>query len=150
MGLSDLLMKSTSVPARTELSRHTREMRSPRTYEELRRALDDAAETSFVEYKRQLPERNKNHDIAIDVTAMSVDGGVIVYGVEEDQATRKFSLAPIDLAGVPERIANVVRDRAGGDVIFHVHTIDDPEPANAGKGYVVVDVPASPPRTSRG
>lgn len=116
----------------------------PRTFDELQSALVDAAETTYIDYKRQLPERKSNHEIAIDVTAMSVEGGVLVYGVEENKATRTFTLCPIDLVGVEERIANVVRDRAGGSVPFSVHTIEDPNPENTGKGYAIVVVSESP------
>ena len=126
------------------LERQNGAMWIPRSAQELLDSLPDARETTYMEYKRELPARSKNYDIAIDITALSVDGGVLIYGVEEDKGTQTFTPYPIELAGQAERIDSVVRSYAGGELGFSVTTLPDADPANAGRGYIVVHVPESP------
>ena len=116
----------------------------PSSAQELLDSLPDAEETTYMEYKRELPIRSKNYDIAIDVTALAVDGGVLIYGVEEDKDTQTFTPYPIELVGQAERIDSVVRSYAGAELRFSVTTLPDPNPANDGRGYIVVHVPESP------
>lgn len=62
-------------------------------------------ENTRLEFKRQVPESGKNDHLAKDVAAMAnSDGGVIVYGIEEDEAGRAKALAPINLKGAAERV----------------------------------------------
>jgi hypothetical protein len=80
--------------------------------------------------------------LAKDVASLTGDGGVIVYGVREDKATQQFSLAPIDLSGVRERVASIVGSRVEGSPFIETFTIDDG--TGSGKGFLVVHVPESP------
>lgn len=116
----------------------------PRSAQELLDSLPHARETTYMEYKRELPARSKNQDIAIDVAALSADGGVLIYGVEEDKATQTFKPYPIELAGQSERIDSVVKSYVGGELRFSISTLSDPDPANVGRGYIVVHIPESP------
>jgi hypothetical protein len=116
----------------------------PRTAAELLAALDNVRETTFLDFKAILPPSDKNFTIAIDVAAMSVDGGVVIYGISEKKETGTFPPNPIELAGQCERIDSVVKSNVGGDLRFEVFPLPDPDPKNDGKGYIVVHVPASP------
>jgi predicted HTH transcriptional regulator len=99
-------------------------------------------EAAAFDVKAQLPMSTASKDIAVDVAAMATEGGVIIYGVREDKARGIFDATPIELAGVTERISEVVTANVRERIDFDVHTMpldDDPS-----KGYVVVDVPACP------
>jgi hypothetical protein len=73
---------------------------------------------------------------------MTVDGGVIIYGVGEDKARVNFFEHPIDLQGVNDRISNTVVSNVQERPAFDVRILQlDNDPA---KGFVLVDVPASP------
>lgn len=89
---------------------------------------------------KALPGKTK--DIAKDIAAMAVDGGVIVYGVAEDENKRPTRLAPFPLAGAAERIDQIARSSISEPITCQIHTLpskDDPS-----SGYLVVVVPVSP------
>jgi hypothetical protein len=112
----------------------------PRTPAELTAGLVDVQETSWLEFKREFPSSGDNADIATDIGAMSTDGGVIIYGVAEDKATRIFSPAPIILKGCSERLSQVVASRIAGSPSFECFELG----LGDGTGYLVVAVPLSP------
>jgi hypothetical protein len=112
---------------------------SPQTKAELIAALPHVSESAELEFKEALPAPGKNEDIAVDIAAMTTDGGAIVYGVAEDKAQGTFSPSPITLAGAVERITNVVRASVAGSPPFDAFVLD---PGDT-DGYVVVSVPAS-------
>jgi hypothetical protein len=112
----------------------------PKTREELEANLPSTSETPVLEFKEQLPAQGKSHDIAVDVAAMSTDGGVIIYGVREDKALQTFSPAPIALQGQKERVGQVVQTRLGGSVSLSITELS----LGDGTGYLVVAVPPSP------
>lgn len=58
-------------------------MSIPGSAEEIERvvAAGPLPETEIFDAKAALPEAKKNADVAVDVTAMSIDGGVLLYGV---------------------------------------------------------------------
>lgn len=117
----------------------------PKTADELVQALADGTlphESAYYEYKQQLPHSSKNSDIAVDVSAMTVDGGVIVYGVAEDKSKVTFTPHPIDLSGVQDRISNTVVANVRERPAFVVRLLSVPDDTT--KGFVVVEVPASP------
>jgi hypothetical protein len=116
----------------------------PRTTNELLSALGDIRETTYLDLKAVLPPSEKNITIAIDVAAMSADGGVIIYGVSEKKSAGTFPPNPIDLEGQCERIDSVVKSHVGGDLRFEVLPLREEDTEKVGKGYIVVHVPASP------
>lgn len=81
----------------------------PSSVEELRQAIADGLEESpWLDAKRQL---GSAAEAAKDVAAMANEGGVLIYGVAEDDDGRLAELRPIeDLRGFEERISNAVRD----------------------------------------
>lgn len=100
------------------------------------------AEKAALDAKADLPHAKRSHTLAVDVAAMTVDGGVLVYGLSEDEHRRPTIPKPIELTGARERIDLIV-----GSSILEVPEIEiielplDQEPS---RGYVVVVVPASP------
>lgn len=80
-------------------------------------------------------------DIAIDVSAMTVDGGVIVYGVGENKATASFFSAPIQLPGAVERLSQTIESNVKERPDFIARPL--PIEGKPGEGYVVVEVPPS-------
>ena len=116
----------------------------PKTADELIQALGDGTlphESAYYEYKQQLPHSSKNSDIAVDVSAMTVDGGVIIYGVAEDKPKVTFTPHPIDLAGVQDRVSNTVVANIRERPPFEVRLLQLPDDTT--KGFVLVEVPAS-------
>jgi hypothetical protein len=81
-------------------------------------------------------------EMAKDIAAMSTDGGVILYGVGEDDNGNPTILDPIDLNGVKERIGNVVQTCIQPPPRVNIKSFllaDNPN-----RGFVPVEVPPSP------
>jgi hypothetical protein len=96
--------------------------------------------TSTFDGKGALATPTDTVSIAIDVAAMSTDGGVLVYGLAEDDDGRLTVLQPFELAGVRERIDQIVQTSITEPPIIDIRplVLDDPT-----KGYVAVVVPQS-------
>ena len=102
--------------------------------------MGGSSETATFEGKRELPKKSK--DLATDIAAMTVDGGVIIYGVGEDAQKRLTILNPIPLANERERIASIVRSSISEPPSIHISTI--PSAADPALGYIIVYIPMSP------
>lgn len=101
------------------------------------------AEGHFFDAKRELaPGPTGSRKLAVDVASFAVDGGLIVLGVDEDKQQRTFSLHPIPLAGLAERVDQVARSLI--DPPLQVACTEVPARAAAGSGYLLINVPASP------
>ena len=97
-------------------------------------------ETNTFDAKQELAKTSE--EIAKDIAAMAVDGGVIIYGIGEDEQKRPTRLTPVSLAGARERIDSVVGTAIDEPPFVKMYTIpteDDPS-----VGYVIVVVPQSP------
>ncbi len=111
------------------------------------RQVIEAAESGSMEEgpafdaKAQLPGSKKNIDLAIDVAAMANDGGVLLYGVGEDENRRPTLPHPFELAGALERIASIVSTSLSDPPFI------DPRPlpleADPAQGFVLLHVPQS-------
>jgi hypothetical protein len=78
----------------------------PEGYADIEAAIGAIAEAADLDFKRQL---SKPTDIAKDIAAMSIQGGVIAYGIDEAAQTATASaITPIPLHQVPEKIQNIV------------------------------------------
>src|SRR5215213_7687404 len=102
----------------------------------------DLEETPSFDAKAQLPAPGKNASLAVDVAAMSTDGGVLLYGIAEDENKRPTVLHPITLAGAADRIDQIVSNGLAEVPYIDVREYqcaDDPS-----KGYLLVIVPPSP------
>jgi predicted HTH transcriptional regulator len=119
-------------------------MWTPKTASEVEEAAarGDLEETHTFDAKVALPTSKKNHDLAVDVDAMTVDGGSLIYGLGEDKNKRLTVLSPIVLAGARERVAQIVETSISEPPFIRIHA--PPTDADLTKGYLVVEVPQSP------
>lgn len=102
----------------------------------------ELVETANFDAKSALPGRGKNKDLAVDIAAMSVDGGTLLYGVAEDENDRLTVPQPFELAGARERVDQIVRTSISEPPTIEVYAIPTDEDPSI--GYLVVHVPASP------
>ena len=116
----------------------------PETETELERAIaaGEVRETASFDAKAALPPPGRNKDLAKDICAMTVDGGVLLYGLGGDDPTRPNSLQPIDLAGAAERIDQVAQTGISEPPALDIRDIASS--TQDGRGYLVVAIPASP------
>ena len=76
----------------------------PTTLQELETAINNALieENHFLDLKRELKSgASANREIAKDIAAFAIDGGVILIGVDEGPPV---SVNPISLSGLAERV----------------------------------------------
>jgi hypothetical protein len=116
----------------------------PETEREILAAIEagDLLETASFDAKEALPDKGKSKDLAIDVTAMSANGGTLLYGVGEDDNDRLTVPRPFELAGARERVDQIVRTTISEPPAIEVNTI--PTDDDVSLGYLVIHVPASP------
>lgn len=116
----------------------------PESAEAIERAVNSRTveEGPTFDAKASLPAPGKNKDIAKDVAAMANDGGVLIYGIDEDANGDPTVPCPFTLAGAAERIDNVVQMDLSEPADIQDH--DRPLASDPTKGYLVVVVPASP------
>ena len=117
------------------------EMWIPDTEQEIMAVVTSGTleETSIFDAKREVSA--KSPEIAKDVAAMANDGGVIIYGIDEDEHGRPAVLSPVLLAGQRERIASIVQTAIAEPPAVTISTI--PTAADPSHGYIVVMVPPS-------
>jgi len=105
----------------------------------------DLEETHTFDAKAALPpegDKRKSHDLAVDVAAMTVDGGTLLYGVGEDEHGRPTVPSPIPCAGQRERIDQIVQTRISEPPYIEVDEV--PSAEDPARGYPLVVVPPSP------
>lgn len=114
----------------------------PKTEDEIESVVASGSlcESRTFDAKESIAKNNK--EIAKDIAAMTVDGGVLLYGVKEDANKRLTSLTPITLKGEPERIDAIVRSSISEPPEVHISTI--PTANDPSIGYLVVIIPPSP------
>ena len=100
----------------------------------------DLEETATFDAKEEVSSSSK--ELAKDVVAMSVEGGVLLYGVGEDDDGRVTVPAPFVLTGVAERITQIIGTCTHEPVPVEVKVIRCEE--DAAQGYVAVVVSPSP------
>lgn len=111
----------------------------PKTEEELQQAIDQGIEESATfDAKQQIA--SKSVEIAKDFAAMANDGGMIIYGIGEENGQLK-NLTPIDLVGVPEKLDQIARFCLQPALNINISVIvSEVDPL---KGYIVVIIPPS-------
>jgi hypothetical protein len=78
----------------------------PADFETIEAAIGVISESADLDFKGEL---SKPTDIAKDIASMSIQGGVIAYGIAEDpETTIASAINPIQLHQVPEKIQNIV------------------------------------------
>jgi predicted HTH transcriptional regulator len=115
-------------------------MWSPRTWSELEELLGIAEETPSLEFKRQIAKDTA--EVAKDIAAMTVNGGVIVYGMDEDKrAQLAMKIVVMPLRGVEERLHSIAGMKIAPVPAFDVTLIrENPEDS---EGAVVLTVAPS-------
>lgn len=113
----------------------------PKSEDELVRAVTSGSieESEIFDAKKELP--TKNAEIAKDIAAMATDGGVLIYGIDEDEQGRPTVLNPIPLVNQTERITSIVQTSIDEPPRIHISTI--PTTADPSVGYLIVQVPLS-------
>lgn len=112
------------------------------------REIEDAArhgdlkETATFDAKAGLPEPKKNADLAVDISAMTGDGGELLYGIKEDDHRRPTIPNPIDLRGTRERIDQISQTSISEPPYLEIR--EYPMEADPSKGYLLVVIPQSP------
>lgn len=116
----------------------------PASEDELLGALADGVvrESPYFDAKEALPRAGKNKDLAKDICAMTVDGGVLLYGVGGGDPTRPTKACPFELAGVAERIDQVAQTGIAEPPQIEIR--DFASEQESGKGYLAVVIPPSP------
>jgi hypothetical protein len=114
----------------------------PKTEDEIIRAVSSGSleESTTFDAKESLPD--KNVEIAKDIAAMCNDGGVIIYGIGEDENKRLTRLTPVPIKGQAERIASIIQSAISEPPkVF----INEPIPfsKNPSLGFIVVEIPPS-------
>lgn len=99
-------------------------------------------ESSYLDVKEGLPRAGKNKDLAKDICAMTVDGGVLIYGVGGDDPTRPTEVSPFELAGAAERIDQVAQTGIAEPPQIEIRDFSSEQ--EPGKGYLVIVIPPSP------
>jgi hypothetical protein len=112
---------------------------NPSTWEDVTAAIGTLAEAPDLDFKREL---SSNGDISKDIAAMTLHGGVIAYGIDEDAQARAGSITKIRLAGVPEKLQLLVNTTIAP--VPHVDITTLREKPDDDEGVVVVKVPRSP------
>jgi len=113
----------------------------PKNEAELRHAIAEGLieESHHCDLKRMLATgRGANRDIAKDLAAMAVDGGALIYGVDEANG----DLRPFHLEGFRERV-----DQISGSLVdepLNVRVEEFLSTEDPSRGYAVVLVPESP------
>lgn len=98
------------------------------------------AETDIFDAKKEIP--NKNVETAKDISAMAnTNGGVIIYGIEEDSDKIPSIPNPILLSGQRERIDQIVRTSVSEVPYYSITSI--PTSNDPSLGYIVVKIPPS-------
>lgn len=82
----------------------------PQTWKDIELAIGTLSENEALDFKRDLAPGKKLNDIAKDAAAMSLQGGVILIGVDEHN-NLATSITPVPLAGAVERIRQVLDTR---------------------------------------
>jgi hypothetical protein len=116
----------------------------PRDAAEIEQAAQSGwlEETPSFDAKRELPSTpKKNANVAEDVAAMSTDGGVLLYGIAEDEHGRPNMPQPIPLAGAADRIGQIVATSISE--VPYIDVREYPCPDEPSKGYLLVIVPQS-------
>lgn len=109
--------------------------------------VEDAAragaltETASFDAKADLPAPKKNASLAIDVTSMTTDGGVLLYGVAEDDNGQPTVPAAIELAGAGQRIDQIVNTSISEVPSVEVREL--PLERDPARGYLAVVIPRS-------
>lgn len=99
-------------------------------------------ESHTLELKRTLGTgRSANKELARDLAQFGIDGGTVVFGVDEGSDGEQPILTPVPLHGLAERIEQVARTIPDPPLPVSFTTIESEN--TEGHGYLLVTVPAT-------
>jgi hypothetical protein len=99
-------------------------------------------ERQWVELKQAVPPgKGANLELARDLAALAVDGGLLIIGVRDD-SDQPGAVVGTPLAGLADRVDQVSRDRVHPPLV--VRPVEIADPVRADHGCVLVIVDASP------
>jgi hypothetical protein len=99
-------------------------------------------ENQWIELKSGFPAgKAGGKKLAKEAAALSVEGGILILGVDEDDTGAAGELCGVELPGLAERVTNAIR--ASTDPTLFVRTQDIPSPDAPHRGCLLVEVPAS-------
>lgn len=111
----------------------------PRTWTEIEALLGEAIETASLDFKRKL---GSSDEVAKDIAAMSLNGGVLIYGIDEDPETLTATrIEPVAFKGAEERIRQIAASNIAPPCELEVEIIRKAEGDSA--GAIAVRVPES-------
>jgi hypothetical protein len=112
----------------------------PSDWSQIEAAIGVVSEGQSLDFKNPLALAD-GAEIAKDVAAMSVFGGVLAYGID-DQKTEVARAAPgVDLKGQKDRVQQIVNANVTPPLFIEVQAIEDP--TRVGHGVLIVSVPPS-------
>lgn len=115
------------------------------------------AERHWLDFKRELyprppasgapakakPKKEVHEELARDLASLAERGGYLVFGVEEDKATRTFTVVDMPLpAHLDQTVDQVARDFIDPPLLVAPTLLTSPD--SPGNGMMVVEVPESP------
>lgn len=113
----------------------------PRTWAEVQAVLGQP-ESQVLDFKRDLPGKGKGEEAAKDVAAMTSNGGVLLYGVDEDSETGEATSIPrVAVGGAPEKLQAMVGSNSSPVPFMEIIIVK--ENAGDAEGVLVVAVPPS-------
>jgi Schlafen, AlbA_2 len=114
-------------------------MWAPRTWKDIEQAIGVVSESDSIDFKK---ENGRNPaEIAKDVCALTLNGGVIIYGIDETPEGLARAITPVPLADQKERIQQVVDTRIAPPVSIAVDYVR--QQSSDSEGVVVVSVQPS-------
>jgi hypothetical protein len=113
----------------------------PESWNEVELLIGQAEESPNLDFKREVTRNGR--ELAKDIAAMTVDGGVLIYGIDEQGAGGTAgSIVKVGLKGQEERIrqvaASTIHPAPGLEILLLRETAGDAE------GVIVVAVAPSP------
>jgi hypothetical protein len=112
----------------------------PETYNDIDEVLGTAEEGPQLDFKREMSSTDKK-DLAKDAAAMSVDGGVILIGVAEDQNAVASSIPKVPVKGTPEQVQQIIDSGVRPPLAVQIEVLKEAE--GDSYGVVLVEIPAS-------
>jgi hypothetical protein len=111
----------------------------PTTWADVKAALNVLSEGSDLDFKDRRALGNPG-EVAKDIAAMSLFGGTLVYGIDE-QNELAVGITALPLSGQVNRVQQIADTAIRPPVNVDVRSVEDP--AQSGHGVLVVVVPAS-------
>lgn len=112
----------------------------PQNWVDLELAIGMQVENASLDFKSTLPPKGKVRDLAKDATAMSIEGGVILVGLAEEDGVAT-AITPIELKGAMERIQQMIDANVSPGLPVEVTPLREKDGDE--KGVLVILVPVS-------